>query len=252
MGVMRALFPDALPDVDLHRWYGAQWLETGGVRMNFVSSVDGGATAAGLSEGLQTPGDNAVFAALRDLADVVIVGGRTTVDEGYRPIRLSPERAQRRAALGLPATLPTAVVSASLRLDPTVPLFGDSPAGARTIVLTTTSADPSVRAALARTCEVVDCGEQTVDLPAARAALVEGGHRRILGEGGPTLFASMAAAGVVDELCLSITPLLVGPGSRRITAGEPWSARSGLELRGLLEEDGALFARYRVAQHQHQ
>src|SRR2546423_4104777 len=68
---MRALLPEPRPDVDLHQHYARHWLDRGGVRANFISSVDGAVSVAGLSRGLQTPGDNWVFAVLRDLADVV-------------------------------------------------------------------------------------------------------------------------------------------------------------------------------------
>jgi riboflavin biosynthesis pyrimidine reductase len=78
-----------------------------------------------------------------------------------------------------------------------------------------------------------------------RSALEERGLRRILSEGGPTAFADLVAGGVVDELCLSLSPVLVGPGPARITAGAQWEAPVGLRLVGLLEEDGALFLRYR-------
>jgi riboflavin biosynthesis pyrimidine reductase len=95
--------------------------------------------------------------------------------------------------------------------------------------------------------DVVVCGDSDVDFAGAHAALVERGLTRILSEGGPTLFAEMARAGVVDELCLSVTPLLTGPGARRIVAGELWPGDPvALGLTGLLEEDGALFCRYRV------
>ena len=85
-------------------------------------------------------------------------------------------------------------------------------------------------------------------LAAAKAALAERGLTRILCECGPTLFGDLARSGVVDELCLSITPMLAGPGARRIVAGPMWDAGPrSLELTGLLEENGALFCRYRVA-----
>jgi riboflavin biosynthesis pyrimidine reductase len=247
---MRALLPapdPADPDLDLHAWYAADWLDRGGLRMNFVASVDGAATEDGRSRGLQTPGDNAVFGVLRDLADVVLAGAGTVRTEGYAAISLSTRRAAIRRDLGLAEVLPTAVVSRSLRLDPHAPLFTDAPAGARTIVLTCATGDPAVRAALEPIADVVVCGEQDVDLPAARQALEQRGLRRILCEGGPTLFAQLAQDRVVDELCLSLTPMLTGPGARRIVAGELWPGEPiGLRLTGLLEEDGALFCRYRT------
>jgi len=248
MDAMRALVPSLADDVDVHAFYAADWLTGGGLRVNFVASVDGAATADGASRGLQTPGDNRIFAALRDLADVVLVGAGTVRTEGYAAIAVSERRRALRAEYGLRATLPTAVVSRSLRLDPAADLFVSVPGEARTIVLTCAAGDPAVRAQLERVADVVVCGEQSVDLAAAREALAERGRTRILCEGGPMLFADLARAGVVDELCLSVSPLLAGPGARRIVAGDPWGdGPRQLILTGLLEEDGALFYRYRVS-----
>src|SRR4051794_28124263 len=122
---MRALLPEPAEDVDVHAFYAAEWLEHGGLRVNFVSSVDGAAQADGRSSGLQTKGDNRIFAALRDLADVVVAGAGTVTIEGYSAVRVSPKRAEIRRAHGLRDVLPTAVISRSLRLDPDSALFTD-------------------------------------------------------------------------------------------------------------------------------
>ena len=247
---MRALLPavGAEAEVDVHTFYARDWLDGGGLRANFISSVDGAVTVAGLSRGLQTAGDNRVFAALRDLADVVLVGAGTARAEGYAAIHLSAERRAARHRLGLARSLPTAVVSRSLRLDPDAALFTDTEAGARTIVLTCRAGDPAVRARLDKVADVVICGDADVDLAKARNALDERGLRRILCEGGPTLFAGLAHAGVLDELCLTVSPLLAGPGPTRISAGAIWPLSAGerhlLRLTGLLEEGSALFCRY--------
>jgi len=244
---MRALLPHPSADVDLHAFYARDWLDRGGLRVNFVSSVDGAATSDGVSGGLQTPGDNQVFAALRDLADVVVAGAGTVRTEGYGAARLSDSRVALRLEHGLRAALPTAVVSRSLRLDPSAALFTEAADDARTIVLTCAAGDADVRAALDQVADVVICGDEDVDLAVARHALEERGLTRILNEGGPTLFGDLAAAGVVDELCLSLSPLLAGPGARRIVAGELWPGDPReLELVSLLEDDGALFLRYRA------
>ncbi|MEP7019050.1 MAG: pyrimidine reductase family protein [Pseudonocardiales bacterium] len=244
---MRALLPHPAADIDVHSFYAGNWLDPGGLRVNFVASVDGAATEDGASRGLQTPGDNRIFAALRDLADVVMVGAGTVRTEGYQAIKLSDRRRAVRAGYGLAGTLPTAVVSRSLRLDPAAALFVGAAAEARTIVLTCAAADPDARAELERVADVIVCGDETVDLAAARAAVIDRGLTRILCEGGPMLFADLARAGVADELCLSISPILSGPGARRIVAGELWADDPRpLALAGLLEEDDALFCRYRV------
>jgi riboflavin biosynthesis pyrimidine reductase len=246
MGAVRVLLPRPEPDVDVHDYYAADWVRDGGLRVNFISSADGAATSDGLSAGLQTPGDNRVFAALRDLADIVLAGAGTVRKEGYSAVELPADRCALRREYGLAAALPTAVVSRSLRLDPGSGLF-TATGDARTIVLTCAAADASAQAALRRVADVVICGEQDVDLALARAELAARGHTRILCEGGPTLFAQLARAGVADELCLSLTPILTGPGARRIVAGELWpDGPRPLRLTGLLEEDGALFCRYRL------
>src|SRR5581483_9874314 len=94
---------------------------------------------------------------------------------------------------------------------------------ARTVVLTCAAAPPDRRRALERVADVAVCGDEAVDPALARAALEERGLTRIVCEGGPTAFTEFAVAGVVDELCLSVTPYLAGPAPGRIVAGPaPW------------------------------
>lgn len=244
---MRALLPELAEDVDVHAVYSAGWLDAGGLRVNFVASADGAAQLAGKSEGLQTKGDNRVFAALRDLADVVLAGAGTVAIEGYRAVQVSDRRRAVRRDYGLRDVLPTAVLSRSLRFDPESALFTDAEPDARTVVLTCEAAPAERRAALARVADVAICGGELVEPALARRALEDRGLTRILSEGGPISFADLALGGVVDELCLSLTPLLVGPGPTRITNGPaPWPDPTQLTLVDLLEEDGALFARYRL------
>jgi riboflavin biosynthesis pyrimidine reductase len=244
---MRALLPHSPTDVDVHEFYAADWVDVGVLRVDFVASVDGAAQADGRSAGLQTPGDNRVFAALRDLADVVLVGAGTATVEGYGPIVVTEQRRAVRRRFGLSDALPTALLSRNLNLDPGAALFTGSSPAAPPIVLTCAAAPADRRAALGRVAEVVLCGDDEVDPVKARAALEERGLRRILSEGGPTAFAALAGGGVVDELCLSVTPFLVGPGPSRITSGPTaWTAPADLRLVGVLEEDGALFLRYRM------
>jgi riboflavin biosynthesis pyrimidine reductase len=244
---MRALLPEpGYPDVDVHEYYARDWLDRGGLRINFVGSVDGAATADGVSAPLQTPGDNRVFAALRDLADVVVVGAGTARIEGYAAIELSERRRAIRRRYGLPEALPTAVISRSLHLDPASKLFTAAPANAQTILITSEDADRARRAQFDAVADVVVCAGERAHPLAMRRALEERGLRRILCEGGPTVFSELAEARAADELCLSISPLLVGPGTRRLIAGQPWHNPDPLRLQlvGLLEEDGALFCRY--------
>ena len=99
--------------------------------------------------------------------------------------------------------------------------------------------------ALARAAEVVMAGERDVDLALALDALGGRGHRAVLAEGGPTLNAQLAGAGLLDELCLSLSPRLVGGAAKRILDGLPVPGPAPLRLCSVCEQDGFLFLRYR-------
>jgi riboflavin biosynthesis pyrimidine reductase len=66
----------------------------------------------------------------------------------------------------------------------------------------------------------------------------------VLAEGGPHLLAQLVEAGLMDELCLTIGPLMAGPGASRIVAGAPAAKPQELTLAHVLEDDGFLLCRY--------
>ena len=219
---MRRLLPD---EVDLSAEYAypadGSWL-----RANFVTTADGAIRGPdGLSGSISGAADKRVFGVLRQLADCVLVGAGTARAEGYRPVRI-----------------PIALVSGSLHLDLSLPLFTE--AQHRTLVLTSAAAPPALVRAVAAHADVVICGDERVDPALAVAALVERGHRRLLCEGGPSLLAQLLAAGVLDELCLTTSPTLAGDGPHLFP--EPLDTLAQLELAALLEDDGFLFHRYLV------
>ena len=237
--------PAELDDPSLAEAYavpaGSRWH----LRVNFVASADGGVTVEDRSGGLSNPPDKRIFGLLRDLADVVLVGAGTARTEGYGAERYGPERRRRRADLGR-AELPViAVISGSLDLDPTSRLFTGADPTARTVVVTCRAAPEARREALAEVADVLLAGDVRVDLAAAVAGLADRGLPRVLCEGGPTLFGALLADGLVDELCLTVSPLLTGPGTGRIVAGQLLDgAPFRLGLTHLLEEDGVLLHRY--------
>ncbi len=249
---MRQIYPDADPaaaddDDLLARCYAYPALDGPGerpwVRANMVASVDGAATLEGRSGGLGGGADRKLFQVLRSLADVVLVGGGTARAEKYKPARLAAMVPALRA--GRPPTPPIALVSASLDLDPDSPLLAAAPDWARTIVLTTATAPADRRRALARRATVIEAGEKRVDARWAIDALAGLGHSRILTEGGPRLLGHLAAAGRLDDLCLTIGPLLAGGDASRILAGSPLPGGAlPLTLTHVLAEDGSLFCRY--------
>jgi riboflavin biosynthesis pyrimidine reductase len=213
------------------------------LRANMVGSLDGAAAVQGVSGGLSSPGDRRVFWALRALADVIVVGAGTARAEGYHPTRIKAPWDSLGLREGRPAAPPLALVSRSLELDPAAPLIAGAPADARTIVITCEASPADRRAALAGVADVIVAGDDAVDLKAALAALAGRGLGRILCEGGPRLLRDLTAAGVLDELCLTLSPILSGPGPVRVLGGDPFPAQR-LRLAHLLEEDGVLFARY--------
>jgi riboflavin biosynthesis pyrimidine reductase len=169
------------------------------------------------------------------------VGSGTAEDENYKPARPRPALASLRA--GRPATATIAVISGSLDLDLDSPLFTEAPPDARTIVITREAARAELRAAAAKVADVIVAGQDKVDLAAAVAALADRGLRRVNCEGGPHLLSQVAAAGLLDELTLTVSPTLAGPGAGRIVAGAAFAARP-LTLAQVLTEDGFLFCRY--------
>lgn len=197
-----------------------------------IASADGSAAVEGRSGGLGGPADRQVFHLLRTLADVVVVAAETVRVERYRPIRE-------------PRPVPVAVVSRSLALDLSQPLF--SHAQARTIILTCEAADPGRRRQVASVADVVVAGDEAVDPVLALAALAGRGHEVALCEGGPRLLAQLVAAAVVDELCLTVSPLLAGGDSPRILTGGGLAGPVRLVLDAALEDDGFLLLRYLTA-----
>jgi riboflavin biosynthesis pyrimidine reductase len=243
---MRQLLPDASDDVDLDLAYAypREVADRAWVRANMVASVDGSAQLDGRAGSLGTPADRRVFGVLRGLADVVLVGSATVKAEGYRPAKPKESYAAQRTASGQPVAPAMAVVSRRLQFSPDDPIFCD--AAVRSIVVTTTDSDPAQRAALAEVADVIVAGEVAVDLRLTATELARRGLPRVLCEGGPAVLASVAHAGALDELCLTVTPMLVAGSGSRILRGDWLDPVQRLQLAHLLEEDGTLLARYLV------
>ena len=214
------------------------------VQVNFVSSLDGSVSVAGRSDGLSGPADKKVFALGRTLADVILVAAGTAVAEGYRGVKTSQTRTDVRRALGLAPIPPIAVVTPSCSIPADSPLFTDTEVP--TIVITTSSAPVERRQAVAEAgADVVAAGDDEVHLPTAMTALDERGLRRVTCEGGPHLFGALIAADLVDQLCLTVSPLLAGGDAGRISVGPVPAAPRDMALVSALCEDDFLMLRYR-------
>ncbi|GAC1611581.1 MAG: pyrimidine reductase family protein [Mycobacteriales bacterium] len=238
---MRVLLPEPgpLPAGGLEEFYdpGADACVRGG----FVLAVDGGVAVQGRAAGLHTASDKAVFRALRAVADVVLVGAGTVRTEDYGPVQVAPAAASWRRAHDRAPDVRLAIVSRSLALDPAARCFADS----RPLVLTCAQAPPHARRTLQPVADLVDCGSDEVDLVAAVQALRARGLRQVLCEGGPTLLTELHRAGQLDELCLTVSPMVLGAAPVLLT--RPLTEPARLSLLSVVDGgDGALLCRWRL------
>ena len=225
---MRQLLPELVDPVDPVDVYGDLPEARGrpSVRLNMIASIDGATTVEGVSGGLGGPADKRLFSVLRSLSDAVLVAAGTARAEGYGP-----------------SSVLIAVVSRSCMLDWQAPFF--TAASVRPMVVTVADAPADNRDRAAEVADVVIAGVDSVDMRRAVDALGERNVRSVLAEGGPSLNGQLAAAGLVDELCLSLSPALVAGDSKRILSGPALAFPARCELRSVCEEDGYLFLRYR-------
>jgi riboflavin biosynthesis pyrimidine reductase len=243
-GAVRRLLPDPVDDPDLAMAYaypaGTPWL-----RGNMIASADGAATVDGRAGGLGNKTDQLILGLLRALSDVVIAGAGTVTAEGYGPARVRPEYEELRMAAGqMPAPV-MAVVSQRLHLNFESRYFTE--ATQPPIVVTCETAPGDRILAAQKLADVIVAGTESVSPALLVKGLVERGYQKLLCEGGPTLLGTLAAGGVLDELCLTISPLLVGGPARRVLDGPVLDPPQRLRLTQLLQDDDdLLFARYEV------
>jgi riboflavin biosynthesis pyrimidine reductase len=210
-----------------------------------IVSVDGGTQWNGVSGALGGPADKAVFAVLRSLTDVVLVASGTMQAEHYGPAMLPPDVEDARRRRGQRPVPPIAVVTASCKFDTTTPFFTD--ATERPIVITGSAANDDDCARTAAVADVVVAGGEQVDLRQALQELGARGFRHVLAEGGPTLNGELAHLGLLDELCVTLAPLLASGDAKRFLAGSTLDSLEGLRVQSICEEDDYLFLRYRPA-----
>lgn len=210
---------------------------------NMIASADGGTAVDGLSGALGGPGDKAMFRALRSVADAIVVGASTVREEGYRPPRQPDTTRARRRTEGRRDDPRLVVVTRSLSLDPGLELFTDP--DNRPLVVTVAGAPADRRAALEPVADVVDAGDEDVDLGRALELLAELGIGTALSEGGPTLNGQLIADGLIDEWNLSLSPHLLGGDSRRAAVGPIGGGPPpAMRLARVWTDDDYLFCRW--------
>ena len=210
-----------------------------------ITSVDGGATVEGRAGGLAGPGDRLLFKMLREVADVVLVGAGTVRVENYSGAQLSVASRQARHARGQAEVPPIAVVTASGALEPSSRLFAltETPP----LVFTTNASFVATRDRLRGQADVFDASTDdpiAVDPTAVLAALAQRGLHRVLCEGGPTLLANFVELNLLDELALTVAPMLVAGGAPRMVKGQTPVTTDLRTEHVLTDEAGYLYLRY--------
>lgn len=240
LGSLREIDEGELPALYAYPEPNRPW-----VRANIITSLDGGATAGGKSGPMAGPGDRFVFNLLRELADVILVGAGTVRIESYSGAQLSPAQRQRRHAQGQSEVPQLAIVTKAGRLDRDMAVFTRTEVPP--LVLTCTKAAEETRSLLDGDADVVDCSgsdPDRVDEAAVVTALGDRGMRRILTEGGPMLLGSFVQHDLLDELCLTIAPYVVGGLARRVATGAG-QLLTALRCAHILTDDaGYLYTRY--------
>lgn len=213
------------------------------VLANMVGGLDGSAAIGGRVAALSTEPDAALFLAMRTVADVVLVGAETIRREGYGPLLLPKVRAQTRRDQGKPPSPRLAVVSRSLDLDWEGRAFTDTALEQPPFLVTCEAADPERLARARDAAEVIVAGDERVDPGLALQELAARGASVVLTEGGPTLLGELVAGGHLDELLLTLSPLMGGD-PLPVAVAPPGAPLTGFTLRHVQQEGNTLFLRY--------
>jgi len=208
------------------------------VLVNMVSSADGATSVDGTSTGLGDDDDFTLFRVQRALPDVILVGAGTVRAEDYGPIRLDNERRSRRLERGQESTPRLAIVSGRLNLEPDARVFSD-PSNIP-IVFTDAAVTSERRDEFAGVADVVAL--ETLDAKAMIDYL--GDMSVVLCEGGPSLIGQLVSSGLVDEMNLTIAPVMVSGESRRVAHGTPAMPPLDMRLDRVILGDRSLFLRY--------
>jgi riboflavin-specific deaminase-like protein len=215
------------------------------VRANMLASLDGAATDDGTSGGLAGSGDRAIFHRMRREADVILVGASTVRIENYSGAQMSALARQERQSRGQSEVPPIAVVTHHADLEHDAKLFTRSEVPPLILTCTETVAEAAHR--FGDAADVVDAsGAQGDRVDPARALEILAGRglRRVLTEGGPSLLSLFIELDLLDELCVTIAPILVGGNARRIATGSGEAHTRMRRSHLLTDAEGYLYSRY--------
>jgi riboflavin biosynthesis pyrimidine reductase len=208
---------------------------------NMVATLDGATAIDGLSGPLGDPDDRRVFRALRAAADVILVGATTANSERYQPPVQSAEVDRVRERAGRRPRPLIAVASGSLSIDPTLELFADPTY--RPLIFTSSKAPEDRKRRLLANADVMEMGDDQVDLERAMRYLAGEGHRTVLSEGGPSINGQLVASDLIDEWNMTLAPVLTAGTAARPAHGGDSIPRS-FQLDRCWRGERALFGRW--------
>jgi riboflavin biosynthesis pyrimidine reductase len=218
---------DDLP-APLDALYGGPfWLDEPLLYTNFVSTIDGvvAVPAVPRSNALiaaDSDGDRFVMGLLRAFADCVLVGAgtlRASPKGTWLAERVFPDGAQAfaelRRARGRPPRPEIAILTGHGSIDPAHPVLGSG-----AFVVTSDAGAERLDGRLPNDTNIVSLGPSAeLDIALVVDVLRERGHRLILSEAGPHTLGELLAAEAVDELFLTVSPLLAGGRGEESTYG---------------------------------
>lgn len=209
-----------------------------------ITSIDGSVTIDGTSGQLGNSTDRNLLSIIRGIADVILVGAGTVRAEKYQPIQTpNAEVCELRAARGQEIRPRLAVLSGTANLDPSMPIFTNSGSGDPPLIYTTDIAPNNRVKTLTDIAEVICSYKPSISITEVLEDLYKRGARTVVCEGGPKVNGQLLSANVIDELCLSLSPVLVGNGIG-IFDGFPPNSPKGLKLAQVFTDDELLFCRY--------
>jgi riboflavin biosynthesis pyrimidine reductase len=220
-------------------------LQTCWVRGNMIASLDGGATADGKAGGLAGAGDRSIFALMRHAADVILVGAATVRIENYSGAQVPLAARHARQRRGQNEVPPIAVVTRTGVLDPDALFFTRTEV--RPLILTCADSVDDTLHRLGAVSEVLNASgprSDAVDGATVLKLLAERKLFRVLTEGGPLLLSQLIEDDLLDELCLTLAPILIGGSSRRIAAGAGEVHANMRPAHLLSDDEGYLYTRY--------
>lgn len=241
---VQRLFPDPGPtsiaaEIGNYRPFEHPRRDRPWVAANMVTSLDGRAAVEGGSTGLGGPADREFFLKLRTRFDAIMVGAGTLRAERYGRLVRDPQARALRERIGLPHDPLAVIVSGRLDLPWDAPLFTDG--GGRVLVFTREQPDPKPETATSLRIHSMPGG---IDLAGAlRHLRRERGIRALLCEGGPHLLGQLVDADLLDELFLTVSPLVTGGDGPRVAEHNDLTRR--FQPHRILLGDGDLLVRYR-------